>query len=946
MTLLAPIWLFLLLPLGLALWLWRPPTKLLVALRLASLLLVVFALAGLSLRLPSKTGTVVVIADRSLSMPATSSVQQKEAIDILKNAMTGDDRLAVVSFGQQVAVEQAPSGGAFGGFNHQVGGNASSLCEAVETALSLIPKETPGRLLVLSDGKWTGRDPLLLASTTVARYIAVDYRSMDRPAAGDLAVARIDAPSAVSVGESYLLTGWVFSPTPQAISFVLKRGDQVISKGKRQLNSGMNRLPFRDRATQVGNQDYTLNVTAEDPEKADDDPVPENNTARFLVGVNGPRPLLHVAETPKSGLARLLKSGGLDIRVSTPDRVRWNLETLSRYSGVILENVPAEKIGHVGMETLAAWVRATGAGLLLTGGKNSYAPGGYYQSPIDPILPVSMELRNEHRKLSLAIAVVLDRSGSMQVPVGGGKVKMDLANLGTASVLDLMGPQDEFGCIAVDTACHTIAPLEQVRDKGPVRSKILSIQSMGGGIYIYEALAGGADMLLKAKAGTKHIILFADANDSENPADYRTLMEKIQKAGITVSVIGLGSERDKDAELLKDIAKLGKGRIFFSDKPEELPRLFAQDTFVVARNTFIDEVTKVKHMPGLATLTDQVLPSPAGLAVGGYNLCYAKTGATVASVTLDEYKAPLAAAWRAGAGRVVCYTGEADGSYAGAMARWDKVGDYYTSLARWTAGAANPLKDNMLLTQEVRDGVNVIQLHLDPERKGESFAGLPKVATLRSLGHDAPRVERSTLRWTGADTLAIEVPLDGGETTLSTVEVPGYDAVPMSPVCLPYSPEFKPAQHDRGLVTLEKLGRATGGVERIDLAGIWRDLPRQVRYIPIARYLLLLAVLCWLAEVLERRTGLLTGWRRQKREEFDAAEPAKAARPRLLPQLPRVKRTKAAPAAPVAPAASRPAAPAVVEQVAASPPTTFPEDGEGIMEALRKARKRARGRTE
>ena len=97
----------------------------------------------------------------------------------------------------------------------------------------------------------------------------------------------------------------------------------------------------------------------------------------------------------------------------------------------------------------------------MTGGRESYGPGGYYKSPLEPILPVSMELRNEHRKLSLAIAVVLDRSGSMAIPAGGGKVKMDLANLGTVAVLDLLGPMDEFGCIAVDTIPHTISPLAQ-----------------------------------------------------------------------------------------------------------------------------------------------------------------------------------------------------------------------------------------------------------------------------------------------------------------------------------------------------------------------------------------------------------------------------------------------------------------------------------------------------
>jgi hypothetical protein len=778
----------------------------------------------------------------------------------------------------------------------------------------------------------------------VARNLAIDYRVIDRPTAGDLAVARVDAPALISVGESYLITGWVTAPTPMPAKCILKRGDREIATIVRQLNSGMNRVTFRDRAIQVGNQAYSL--TIEPVEKnGEADPVPENNSARFLVGVGGPKPLLHVSQNPDSGLARLLQSGGLDIRVATPDRVRWTLENLSRYSGVVLENVPADKIGQVGMETLAAWVSVTGAGLFMTGGKNSYATGGYYKSPLEPIMPVSMELRQEHRKLSLSIVVALDRSGSMAVPVAGGKVKMDLANLGTVEVLDMMGPRDEFGCIAVDSSVHVITPLGEVADKGSVRSKILGIQSMGGGIYVYEALAAAAQMLLKARSGTKHIILFSDAADSEEPGAYKDLLEKCDKAGITVSVIGLGSERDVDAELLKDIARRGKGRIFFTDKPEELPRLFAQDTFVVARNTFIDEAVKVRHMPGLSTLTDQPLPSPGNLSVGGYNLCYLRPGATLGTVTLDEYKAPLVGAWRAGAGRVVCYTGEADGKYAGAITRWDKVGEYYTSLARWVAGTANPLRDNMLLTQEIRDGVNHIQLHLDPERKGESFAGMPRVTTLRGQPNVVPRTERGLMRWTGADTLAVEVPLDGDETTLTTIEVPGYDSVPMPPVCLPYSPEFKPAQRDRGLVTLEKLGRATGGIERVELASIWRDLPRHVRYIPIARWLLLVAVMLWLAEVLERRTGLLTGWRLKRADETSEpeTETERTVRPHVLPALSRVKTKRPNTATP-----PLQATPAPVVEKAPSPatPPVLPDDPDGIMEALRKARKRARGRTE
>jgi len=247
-------------------------------------------------------------------------------------------------------------------------------------------------------------------------------------------------------------------------------------------------------------------------------------------------------------------------RATQPERFEFTLEALSGYSAVILENVPAEKIGTRGMETLASWVRASGSGLMVTGGKQSYGPGGYYKSPLEPVLPVSMELRQEHRKLALAIVVALDRSGSMAVPVGGGKVKMDLANLGAAQVLDLLGPMDEFGCLAVDTVAHTIAELGPVADKGPVRDRILRIQSMGGGIYVYEALAASAQMIQKANAGTKHIILFADAADAEEPGRYAALLEQTRKAGITVSVIGLGTPADKDAELLADVARRGGGR--------------------------------------------------------------------------------------------------------------------------------------------------------------------------------------------------------------------------------------------------------------------------------------------------------------------------------------------------------------------------------------------------
>jgi hypothetical protein len=272
------------------------------------------------------------------------------------------------------------------------------------------------------------------------------------------------------------------------------------------------------------------------------------------------------------------------------------------------------------------------------------------------------------------------------------------------------------------------------------------------------------------------------------------------------------------------------------------------------------------------------------------------------------------------------------------MARWSRAGDYFTSLARWASGPSGPLPHNMLLTQEVREGINVVRLHLDPERRGEAFEGLPQATTLRARPGLVPAGSKAALRWSGADALTLEVPLEGDETALTTVEVPGYGPVALPPVCLPYSPEFKPAQGGRGLAALEKLGRATLGKERLDLASIWKDLPHKPRLVPVACWLLLAAVVLLLAEVLERRTGLLSRPRflslRGEREAAPAPKPIEAPVP--------VVRKAARRVPPAAPAE----APPVETVVPVAPEVKAEEPATGMVEALRQARERARERTE
>ena len=218
------------------------------------MILLLLALCNLSVRLSVHGGTTVLVMDRSLSMPEDSAAAETEAADIVHAAMPAGDRLGVVSFGETAAVEQAPrpaSGypGKFAGFSAEVGREASQLADAIDLAVSLIPRGDAGRVLVLSDGRWTGRDISAAASRAAAAGVAIDYRLMERSRAGDLAIESIQGPESVLPGESFMITAWIDSPLKQTIAYELRRGPQTIARGTQAVPAGTSRLIFRDTAS-------------------------------------------------------------------------------------------------------------------------------------------------------------------------------------------------------------------------------------------------------------------------------------------------------------------------------------------------------------------------------------------------------------------------------------------------------------------------------------------------------------------------------------------------------------------------------------------------------------------------------------------------------------------------------------------------------------------------
>ena len=886
----SPVFLLLLLPALAALPLARRGGRVRAALAGATLLALVLALARPVVRIPRRAGTVVVVADRSASLPPAERDAQKALLDAVAARRAGGEKLGVVAFGETAAVEQTPQPAAFSGFRAAPGAEASDLDAALDLALSLVPPRDPARILVLSDGRATGADPRAGAvRRAAARGVPVDVRAQTPPRAGDTAIVRVDAPLRLRPGEPLLATAWISSPTPQTLAYAFHRDRELVARGTRAVPAGLTPISFRDLPRPEGVSAYTIAVspagetpstssTSSTPSTLLADPVPENNAARFLVSREGAKPLLVVPASPESGLPALLRGAGVALETRMPAELDFSPAALAAWSGVLLENRRADDFGPVALANLSAWVRDAGGGLAMTGGRNAFGPGGWHKTAVEDILPVSLELRREHRKFPMAIAVALDRSGSMSMPVAGGpggRTKMDLADQATAEVLDMLADDDFFAVWAVDTSAHHVVPLRPAAEARGLRGKILAIESMGGGIDVEAALVAALRELRASDAPIRHLVVFADAADAENPGTYLDLARAAREAGITISVIGLGTDRDSDAAILQNLADAGGGICAFTENAGELPRLFAQDTMLVARDIMVTNPTLPRFTAALPQLSSR-LPLSGAPAVGGYDLTYLRPEGTAAALTTDENEAPLLAFRPVGSGRTAVFTGEADGELAGPFARWDRAPEFHAALARFAAGASEsalagpafPLAIPTLTPTSL--SIDLYPPTLSSPSTSSSSSSPSTLSTfstpstfnlsvLRTSSSGRTETERIPLAWTAPDRLSASIPLRGGETVLPVLSDPASGAVRTLPAArLPYSPEYAPDPDGAGAALLDSLADLTGGQRLADPATVWSLLPRAPVPFELAPFLYLLSALLLLLDIFDRRTAFLS----------------------------------------------------------------------------------------
>jgi uncharacterized membrane protein len=684
-TLLHPevLWLvFLLLPLLVvgALWLgglarWRRRAALL--LEVVSLLALLVTLAAPVRLAADDSLRLVLVLDASDSVSAVSREQaQVYAQTALRSAAPGT-HVQVIAAGRQPRLLTADEVQA-GISPPVVDGSASDLAAGLRLAGSLLPDAGKRRIVLLSDGWETTDGAASEATRLTSRGIDLQVVALTALGQPEVIAESLDIPAYARLGDTIAGQLAVYSTAPATATVRLSVDGRALATRSVHLAAGTTTIPLEQRAATLGFHRLEVAVTS------DADTVTQNNVLSAGVVVKPAPAVLVIEERPgeAAALAAALSGPQMRVDVRSPSAIPARPDALDTYDGIILNNVAATSLTLDQQRTLQEYVRREGRGLTVVGGQTSYARGGYLESVLEDVLPVSSQPAPRPQQGATALILVIDRSASMDEWNGNDTTvtKFSMAKEAGRLAIDSLRVGDTVGVLSFDTETQWDVPVQVIgneNDKENIKVQIANIPK-GRGTAIYPALADAAYKMRIPDAPSKHIVLLTDGREVRNTGDYEALLDQMRADNVTLSTIGIG--RDADRDLLTHLANLGKGRYYFTEQTRNIPKIIFRELNVALKEAVLQgQVQPHPSAPSpiLRGFAPQDVPQ-----LGGYDITTAKDDAVTALVS--DQGDPLLAHWQYGLGRVLAWTSDAGPGWAARWLTWDAFARFWDGAVRWT----------------------------------------------------------------------------------------------------------------------------------------------------------------------------------------------------------------------------------------------------------------------
>jgi len=663
-------------------------------------LLVVVALAAPAREVRSAEQAVVLVVDQSRSLGATGGAAARALAESVRQRLPATVPVGVVVAGADARVLAVPASGRRAPWDWEavaVDGARTNLSAAVALAEGLFPAGMARHVILITDGQ-ENRGHL---EDTARRAAAGGLHLHTLAVAGEVrpdarVTTLVPGQAQLTEGAPVELTATVESSLAGVGRIRLFENGLQVEERPLVVAAGQTQTVTFTRSPELRNS-YTYRAVIEG---LDGDAIPENNEALALVDVRGKPRLLYVEGEPEEAryLAEAMEAMGLRLQVCTPETMPRTLRELNGYDAVILSDVPARALGDDWMAALRDYVGRLGGGLVMIGGRNSFGVGGYYRTPVEELLPVKLQAPDQEEQQSSALALVLDRSGSM------GGAKLEFCKAAAATTAELLTAKDYLGVYAFDSAVTVVVPMSRVPagGGGGLAGPIAGI-SAGGGTNIQPGMARARVELSTVKAKIKHMIVLTDGQSEGS--GYEALAASMRAEGVTISTVAVGG--DAAVPLLQGIAAAGGGQAYQTLDPASITRIFTQDTMIHTGRLIREEAFSpqlVERHPLLRGWSP--FESPPLL---GYVKTNRKALAQVPLVT--EAGDPLLATWRYDLGKVTAFTSDCKSRWAASwVAGWPGYSRFWAQLLRETARAPQGQNMDLALSREGEETVAEVRL--------------------------------------------------------------------------------------------------------------------------------------------------------------------------------------------------------------------------------------------
>jgi uncharacterized membrane protein len=787
----------------------------------------------------------VLLADVSASVSDKQLAATREFVKELDQARGADDRLYVITFAERprVAPKQAEE---FVIERHQGAGQGTDIQAAVQLAYGLFPSGYLPRMIIASDGNQTRGDVLIESYRAEELGVRLSWKTFAEDRVEEIRVVGLHIPDEVKVGAPFEVTAEIWSTHDDKVTLHLRQDDfpNGLEPSKTvTLREGINRVKFKSQAKRAGFTTYRLRLAeaARDTEKA-------NNEAVMTAPVKGRPNVLYVEggvlrEPGSAGyLERALEHENIDVEVRGPRGLPSSAKELERYDLVLVSDVPAHFMGMAQMAALESYVRDLGGGLIMAGGEDSFGSGGYQGTRIEKIMPVRFDSEKQREQPNIAIALVIDRSGSMSGP------KIEAAKESARATAEVLSPSDLITVIAFDNQPTTIVRLQRASNRMRISTDIARLQA-GGGTNIYPALREAYELLLGANAKVKHVIVLSDG---QAPYDgIADLCREMRGARITVSAVGIG---DADRNLLNIIADNGEGRLYMTDDLASLPRIFLKETTEAQKSALVEDLIKA-HVVKRVEMIEGTGVENAPYLHGYVSTKPKPQGEVILASDLGE---PILARWRVGTGSSVAWTSDVKNRWSVEWIRWGGYPKFWAQLVR--TSMRRKVHESYDLYAQVEDGraqVMVDAVDVNDQFVNELDTTLEIIDPRDSKTKQVvPMVQNAAGRYT-AD-FAID---RYGSYMLKAVHRREGRVVAesMGAVALPYPSEY--LRTTPNPEPLEHAASVTRGFDQVTPEQAWRPLGESIKYTQDLWPWVLLFVACLLVLDIYLKRVRLFGYR-------------------------------------------------------------------------------------